>query len=85
MTALVTEVLPSGNLKIEGSRVVVVNNEKQNLKLTGVIRPNDIGYNNTVPSSLIADAKIDFVGKGVISDKQNVGWGTRILDHIWPF
>ena len=85
MTAVITEVMPSGNLRIEGSREVMVNNERQTLRLMGVIRPNDIGYNNTISSSLIADAKIDYVGKGVISDKQKVGWGTRILDHIWPF
>lgn len=85
MTAVITEILPSGNLQIEGKRVVKVNNEKQTLVLTGVIRPVDVAYDNTISSTLIANAEIQYEGKGVLADKQRVGWGTRILDLIWPF
>jgi flagellar L-ring protein precursor FlgH len=85
MTAVITKILPSGNLEIEGKRMVKVNNEKQTLVLTGVIRPMDIGYNNVISSTLIANAEIQYDGRGVVSDKQRVGWGTRILDFVWPF
>lgn len=85
MTAVIKEVLPSGNFRIEGRRMVTVNNEKQTLILTGTIRPVDIQYTNIVSSELIANAEITYTGRGVLSDKQRVGWGTRILDHIWPF
>jgi len=85
MTALIKQVLPSGNFRIEGKRLVQVNNETQTLLLTGIIRPEDIGYQNTISSTLIADAKIYYSGRGVIAEKQRVGWGTRILDYIWPF
>ncbi len=85
MTAVIKEVLSSGNFVIEGSRVVNVNNERQTIVLTGVIRPVDIEYNNIISSSLIANAEINYSGSGVISDKQRVGWGTRILDYVWPF
>ena len=85
ISAIVTEVLPSGNLRVEGKRVVTINNEDQFLVLKGIIRTMDINYDNTVSSSLIANAEITYDGKGVISDKQTVGWGTRVLDWIWPF
>jgi len=85
MTALVTEVLPNGNLVIEGKRQVKVNQEEQIMILSGIIRPRDIAANNTIPSTYIADAKIDYVGKGVISEKQRPGWLTRVMDALWPF
>lgn len=85
MTAMIVEVMSTGNFRIEGTRMVKVNNERQTLTLSGIIRPVDIGYRNTISSSLIANAEIQYTGRGVISDKQKVGWGTRILDNIWPF
>lgn len=85
VSAIVTEVLPSGNLRVEGKRLVTINNEDQILVLRGIIRSMDINYDNTVSSSLIANAEITYDGKGIISDKQTVGWGMRVLDWIWPF
>ncbi|MBI4383260.1 MAG: flagellar basal body L-ring protein FlgH [Nitrospinae bacterium] len=85
ISAVITEILPSGNLRVEGKRVVTINNEDQVLVLKGMIRPMDINFDNTVSSTLIADAEITYVGKGVISDEQTVGWATRALSWIWPF
>jgi flagellar L-ring protein precursor FlgH len=85
ITAQVIQVLPNGNLAIHGSRQVQVNNENQFINIQGVVRPEDISSNNIVLSTFIADAKIELSGRGVVSDKQRVGWLTRILDWVWPF
>ena len=85
ITARVIDVMPNGNLVIDGRREVIVNNETQFLYVTGIVRPEDIGPNNTVLSSYIADAKITYTGTGVVSDKQRVGWFVRLLDKVWPF
>ena len=83
--AVVTEVLPNGNLVIFGKRGMRVNNETQFITVTGIVRPVDIDRDNRIKSTYIADARIEYVGQGVLADKQRPGWGTRLLDHIWPF
>lgn len=83
--AVVETVLPNGTLFVRGRKLITINNEDQIVELTGFVRPDDIRINNTVNSSLIADAKIRYLGEGVIGDKQYVGWGTRLMDWIWPF
>jgi len=85
ITCTVVEVLPNGNLRIRGTKEVRVNREIQYLTLEGIVRPRDIRIDNTVQSNLIADARVEFTGDGVISDKQGQGWGTRIADTLWPF
>lgn len=85
ISAIVKEVLPNGNLIIEGRRKLVVNNETQFLILQGMVRPEDISPANVVLSTAIADAKIVYTGRGIIADKQRPGWFIRILDLIWPF
>lgn len=85
MTALVKDVLPNGNLVIQGSRAVVVNHEEQFMTLTGVVRPEDISRDNVVLSSQIADARISFGGIGLVADKQRSGWGTWVFDWLFPF
>lgn len=85
ITAIVTHVLRNGNLVIKGSRSVTVNNEEQFITLTGIVRPQDIGRDNAVLSTQIADADITFGGLGVVGDKQRSGWGTWIFDWLWPF
>ena len=85
ITAQVVEVMPNGNLFIRGSRQVQVNYENQFIHVEGLVRPEDISSNNIVQSIFIADAKIELSGEGVVSDKQRVGWLTRILDYVWPF
>ena len=53
--------------------------------LTGTIRPSDVNYDNTINSSLIANAAISYSGEGVIADEQRVGWLMRALSYVWPF
>lgn len=85
ITAFVTEVLPNGNMRIEGHKEVKVNNENQYMSVKGIVRPEDISTNNQVLSTSIADAKIEYSGKGLLSEKQWNGWISRMLDYIWPF
>ncbi|MBI5587075.1 MAG: flagellar basal body L-ring protein FlgH [Deltaproteobacteria bacterium] len=81
----VTNILANGNLVIEGKKDTVVNNELQYIVLSGIIRPEDINEQNTVSSTLISDARIEYSGKGVVADEQSPGWLRRILDNVWPF
>ena len=83
--ALVRKVLPNGNLFIEGHRVVLVNNEEQHFYISGVVRPIDIDQENSVKSSMIADAEIEFTGRGVLSDNQRQSFLARYLGWLWPF
>ena len=85
ITANVTEVLPNGNLRILGNREVTINNEKQFLYLSGVIRTKDISPKNEILSTYIADAQIEYSGQGVINDRQKPGWLTSLLNVVWPF
>ena len=81
----VVDVLPNGNMMIEGRRSVKVNNEDQIIVLTGTVRSRDVSSDNTVSSALVADARINYSGKGVISDRQKPGWLMNVIDTIWPF
>jgi flagellar L-ring protein precursor FlgH len=85
MTAVVREVLPNGNLVIQGTRELLVNHEQQFITLTGIARPQDIDRDNVVFSSQLADTNITIGGLGVVADKQRSGWGTWIFDFVWPF
>ena len=83
--ATVTKVLPNGNLFVEGHRVVLVNSEEQHFYISGVVRPIDIDQENSIKSSMVADAQIEFVGRGVLTDNQRQGWLSRFLGWLWPF
>ena len=85
MTAVVREVLPNGNLVVQGTREVLVNHEQQFMTLTGVVRPQDVSRDNIVLSTQLADANISIGGLGVVADKQRSGWGTWLFDLVWPF
>ncbi len=85
ITAQVIEVLPNGNLRIAGKKFITINGEQQYILLTGIVRPDDIKADNTVLSQSIADAQIEYSGKGILSAKQKRGWASVILDLIWPF
>ena len=85
ITCRVTEVLPNGNLRIVGTREVMVNHENQVIILSGVIRPRDIGNDNIVRSIFVSDAKIAYSGSGVIDDRQRPGWMANFLNVVWPF
>lgn len=85
ISAKVIDVLPSGNLAIEGKREISINNEKKEILLQGIVRPRDIAYDNSVLSTQIADAKMIYTGIGVVGDKQRPGWLAKVLDLVWPF
>lgn len=85
ISAIVTEVLPNGDLRMEGKREVTVNSETQLMTISGIVRRVDVDTKNTVLSSAIADAKIEYSGLGVVDDVQRPGWLVRILDWIYPF
>ncbi len=82
--SIITGVLPNGNMIIEGVREVLLNNEKETITLKGIVRPEDIDTTNTVPSNKIADAKIEYTGKGVLNETNRPGWLSRALNWIWP-
>ncbi len=85
ITVKVVDVLPNGNLVIQGRRELVINNEHRYIILKGIVRPEDISYNNEVLSTQVADAEVIYKGKGVIARKQGPGWGMWLLDLLLPF
>ncbi len=85
LTTQVVEVLPNGNLRIMGNKTVTVNSETQIVSLSGIIRQADISAANIVDSKNILNARIAYVGEGVVSDKQQQGWLVQALDKVWPF
>lgn len=85
ISAMVAEVLPSGILRIEGKKIISVNNEEQIMIISGLVRPYDISSGNEVDSSKIANMRIDYYGNGIVGEAQYGGWLGRILHVIWPF
>lgn len=81
----VVAVQPNGNLVIEGFRQRVVTREVRTLRLCGVIRPMDINFDNTIPSSYVANFQIQYLGRGVETNFTNQGWMSRIMNRLWPF
>ncbi len=79
----VTQVLPNGNLAIEGKRKVGINAETQEITLTGVVRPQDIAYDNTIQSPLVANAQIKYGGRGPVGDKQHDGLISRVFKFLF--
>jgi flagellar L-ring protein precursor FlgH len=77
--------LPNGDLYIEGTKVVMINHEEYHLYISGVLRPADIQPDNSVDSALIADARVEFTGRGDINDQVERGWLTKVLDTVNPF
>lgn len=81
---LVTDVLPNGNLVLEGVRVVTFSGESQYVVLHGIVRPDDIARDNTVQSSNIADAKVEFYNEGSLTDAQKRGWLAKVYEKLRP-
>ena len=85
MSGRITQVLPNGNLVVRGSQEIMVNNETQYITVQGVARQADIAADNSILSIHLADARIDYTGKGDLSSKQREGWMARFVDVVWPF
>jgi flagellar L-ring protein precursor FlgH len=85
ISARIIQVLPNDNLVVRGSQEIMVNNEKQYITVQGVIRPADVATDNSILSTYLADARIEYTGQGDLTNKQREGWLSRALDKIWPF
>jgi len=85
VAAVVTDVLPNGNLIISGSQEVLVNAELRVLTISGIVRPSDIGAQNTISYERIAEARIAYGGRGRLTEVQQPAWGHQIVDNVLPF
>ncbi len=84
VAAVVTDILPNGNLIIRGSQEVRVNFEMRVLTIAGIVRPADIDGQNTIPYERIAEARISYGGRGRITDVQQPTWGKQLVDQLSP-
>lgn len=82
LSVSVINIDPNGDLQVAGEQLLEINGEKQMINLTGRVRTVDIGEGNTVPSNRLADARITYIGDGVLGDNQNKGWITRLVSSF---
>lgn len=85
ITVTVTRVLPNGALLIAGDRRITLTRGEEQVQLTGIVRPEDIGPDNRVPSTRVADARLRYSGTGEVAAQARQGWLTRFFDRVTPF
>lgn len=86
ITVTVAEVLPNGNMVIRGEKLVTLNQGDEYIRFAGVVRPADVQRDNTILSTLVADARITYIGEGQLADANSMGWLARFLNSKWwPF
>jgi flagellar L-ring protein precursor FlgH len=85
LAGIVTQVLSNGNLVVAARQEFMVNGELRDLQVTGVIRPQDIASDNTVPHDRMAEARISYGGRGQLTDLQRARWGQQMMDILMPF
>ncbi len=85
VAGVVTQVLPNGNLVVDARQEIEVNKELRVLRVTGVVRPQDIASDNTVTHDRMAEARISYGGRGQLTDVQSPRWGQQVMDILLPF
>jgi flagellar L-ring protein precursor FlgH len=85
VSARIVKVLQNGNYFVNGRREIMVDDEKQIIQISGVIRPYDIDQNNQINSSKMSDAKILYDSQGDLDRATEQGWGTKMVQSVWPF
>lgn len=86
ITVTVVQRLANGNLMVRGEKWLTINQGQELVRIAGIVRPQDIGQDNTVPSTRVADAKISYTGRGSLADANTQGWLSRFFNSKWmPF
>jgi flagellar L-ring protein precursor FlgH len=85
ITVTVVEVMPNGNLRVRGEKQIAINQGAEFIRFSGVVNPRTITGQNTVPSTAVADARIEYVGDGYINEAQHMGWLQRFFLNVSPF
>jgi flagellar L-ring protein precursor FlgH len=85
ITVTVTDVMPNGNLLVSGEKQMGINQGTEFIRFSGVVNPRTVSGSNTVPSTLVADARIEYTAKGYIDEAQHMGWMQRFFLNVMPF
>lgn len=85
ITVTVIRVLPNGNLQVKGEKQIGINQGREYIRFAGIVNPRNISGQNTVPSTQVAEARIEYVGDGYINEAQHMGWLQRLLLNLSPF
>jgi len=85
MSVLVIDVMPNGNMLVEGRRRIIVDRETKTIRFTGIVRPFDVTGANTILSEQVANASIAYEGEGPLTNTTNKGWLSELVDFVWPF
>jgi flagellar L-ring protein precursor FlgH len=85
VAGVITQLLPNGNMVVFGRQEIKVNGELREVMITGIVRPEDIDYTNTISHEKIAELRVAYGGRGTLSDLQQPRWGTQVIDVIFPF